>query len=165
MSTVCSKKLNAYLANLMVWTIKLHNYHWNVHGRLFLSVHKHTEELYNQTFENFDEVAELLKMRDRLPLSTMAEYLSVATLKETETRDYTCCEVLKMLTADVEFMMQEAMEIRKEASEKDDFEVQDIFEGYLLAFKKELWFLNSMKHPDKDHHHHHHKDHHPDESC
>ncbi len=145
MSNVCKNQLNTYVANLALWTVKLHNYHWNVQGQLFVALHNHTEELYNQTFENFDEVAEVLKMRGEMPLSTMKEYLAVATMQEVPTKVYSCCEVLKMLENDVEFMLQEATAIRNKASEVDDFHVQGIFEGYINAFQKELWFLNSMK--------------------
>lgn len=33
-------KLNTYVANLMVWTVKLHNIHWNVVGPIFKLVHE-----------------------------------------------------------------------------------------------------------------------------
>ena len=49
-----------YLANLAVLNVKWHNIHWNVVGKQFLRVHTYTEELYDQLFEDFDAVAELL---------------------------------------------------------------------------------------------------------
>ena len=76
----CENRINTYLANLAVWTVKLHSLHWNVTGRLFMSLHQYTEKLYDESFEAYDSVAELLKMRDQFPLSTMSEYLKVATL-------------------------------------------------------------------------------------
>ena len=63
----CSKKLNTYLANLAVWNVKLHNLHWNVVGKLFVSLHEYTESRYDAAFEAFDEVAEVLKMRGEMP--------------------------------------------------------------------------------------------------
>ncbi len=67
--------LQEYLANLNVLNAKLHNIHWNVVGKQFMEVHNFTEEIYDAVFEDIDEVAELLKMKDETPLSTMAEYL------------------------------------------------------------------------------------------
>ncbi|MCK9268352.1 MAG: DNA starvation/stationary phase protection protein, partial [Alkaliphilus sp.] len=55
------KLLQRYLSNLAVITVKLHNIHWNVVGRNFMRIHNFTEELYDQAFEDYDEVAELLK--------------------------------------------------------------------------------------------------------
>ena len=38
-----------------------------------------------------------------------------------------------------------AREIRDEAAEADDFQVQGTFEGYLAGFAKDLWFLRAMR--------------------
>jgi starvation-inducible DNA-binding protein len=65
--------LQKYLSNLGVLIVKLHNVHWNVVGNQFLRVHTFTEEVYDEMFKNYDEVAELLKMKNIMPLSTMAE--------------------------------------------------------------------------------------------
>ena len=89
-----TKLLNTYLANLALWQLKLHNYHWNVTGRMFVSVHEWTEKLYDEAFDQFDAVAEVLKMRGEMPLVTSAEYQAAATLKEVEGRAYTVAEVL-----------------------------------------------------------------------
>ena len=70
-----SCKIKTYLANLAVWNVKLHNIHWNVVGPYFVSVHEYTEKLYDEVFEAYDAVAELLKMRGKTPLSTMKAYL------------------------------------------------------------------------------------------
>ena len=97
-----TKLLNTYLANLALWQLKLHNYHWNVTGRMFVSVHEWTEKLYDEAFDQFDAVAEVLKMRGEMPLVTSAEYQAAATLKEVEGRAYTVAEVLAGVEADIQ---------------------------------------------------------------
>ena len=72
------KEFNQYLANLAVVTFKLHNVHWNTVGTQFVRVHEYTEELYDETFEFFDAVAEILKMNDVTPDSRLADYLKNA---------------------------------------------------------------------------------------
>ena len=42
-------------------------------------------------------------------------------------------------------MMKLALEIRNEAAERDDFQVQSLFEGYIEGFTKQLWFIRAMK--------------------
>lgn len=138
-------KLNTYVANLMVWTVKLHNIHWNVVGPIFKPVHEYTEALYDQCFEAYDEVAEIQKMRGATPLSTMKDYLEAATIEEVSPRAFSCCEALQMVYDDMKKMQDLAKEIRAEAAERDDFQVQATFEGYISAFQKELWFLDAMK--------------------
>ena len=96
--------LQRYVANLAVWNVKLHNLHWNVEGLYFLSIHDFTEEIYDRVGEKFDEVAELLKVKDQTPLSTISEYLEAATLKEVPTKAFTETEALETLKADLELM-------------------------------------------------------------
>ena len=76
------KEFNQYLANLAVVTFKLHNVHWNTVGTQFVRVHEYTEELYDETFEFFDAVAEILKMNNVTPDSRLADYLKNATISE-----------------------------------------------------------------------------------
>ena len=96
--------LNQYVANLAVWNVKLHNLHWNVIGNQFVQVHEFTEGIYDDVFEKYDEVAELLKMKGEMPLSTMAEYLKVATIEEVPARDFSIKESLEILKADLDLM-------------------------------------------------------------
>lgn len=140
-----SCKIKTYLANLAVWNVKLHNIHWNVVGPYFVSVHEYTEKLYDEVFEAYDAVAELLKMRGKTPLSTMKAYLDRATLEEVEPRAFDCCEAVAMVEADMQKMLDLAVEIRNEAAEADDYAVQGMFEGYIAGFTKELWFLRAMQ--------------------
>lgn len=140
-----TKKLNTYLANLAVWNVKLHNLHWNVTGHYFKPLHEMTESIYDEVFEAFDAVAEILKMKGEMPLATMSEYLSVATLKEVSAKDFSAHEVVAMIEEDMKLMNALALEIRNDAAQSDDFEVQSMFEGYVAGFSKQLWFIRAMK--------------------
>ena len=141
----CTKKLNTYLANLAVWNVKLHNLHWNVTGHYFKPLHEMTESIYDEVFEAFDAVAEILKMKGEMPLTTMSDYLAAATLKEVAAKDFTAHEVVVMIEEDMKLMNALALEIRNDAAQSDDFEVQSMFEGYVAGFSKQLWFIRAMK--------------------
>ena len=141
----CTKKLNTYLANLAVWNVKLHNLHWNVTGHYFKPLHEMTESIYDEVFEAFDSVAEIMKMKGEMPLSTMSEYLAVATIKEVPAKAFSAHEVVAMIEEDMKLMNELALEIRKEAIESDEFEVQSMFEGFVAGFSKQLWFIHAMK--------------------
>lgn len=141
----CTKKLNTYLANLAVWNVKLHNLHWNVTGHYFKPLHEMTESIYDEVFEAFDVVAEILKMKGEMPLATMSDYLDAATLKEVAAKDFTAHEVVVMIEEDMKLMNALALEIRNDAAQSDDFEVQSMFEGYVAGFSKQLWFIRAMK--------------------
>ena len=137
-------KLNVYLSNLAVWTAKLHNIHWNVTGGAFVQVHEFTEKLYDETFEQYDAVAEVQKMRKEMPLVKLSDFLAHATLKEVDAKDFSIDEALSLVESDMKEMAALAKESRDEADEKGDFQVVGMFEEYLAAYAKNLWFLRAM---------------------
>ena len=94
------EQLNAYMANLAVLHRKLQNYHWNVTGPQFFTLHAKLEEYYTHVNEGIDVVAEeILKLQGE-PLGTMASYLKIATLKEAENKKISADAVAKSVIAD-----------------------------------------------------------------
>lgn len=140
-----SEKINVYVATLAVWNVKLHNIHWNVEGHLFKGIHEYTESLYDRAAEQYDETAEILKMRGEMPVATVTESLQASVIEELPSRVFSCCEAVAVVQADMEKVAKLAREIRDEAAEADDFLVQGTFEGYLAGFAKDLWFLRAMR--------------------
>ncbi|MFA7411658.1 MAG: DNA starvation/stationary phase protection protein [Tissierellaceae bacterium] len=136
--------LQKYLSNLAVLNVKFHNIHWSVVGNQFVRVHTFTEELYDKLFEEFDEVAELLKMKEVYPLSTMAEYLEKSDIEEIKARDFSVKESLELVKKDLELMKALAVDIRNTADEEGDFEAVAMFEDYVANYSKNIWFLRSM---------------------
>ncbi len=138
------KKINGFLSDLAVWNVKLHDIHWNARGLHFVMVHEYTEGLYDKVFEKYDEVAELLKMQNEMPLSTMKEYLENASIEEVNKGEYITEDAFEIIYNDMKMMREKALEIRNEASEKDEFQVANLFEGYVEEWDKDLWFFNSI---------------------
>lgn len=136
--------LTTYLANLSLWNAKLHNLHWNVTGKTFVQVHEFTEKLYDEVFEQYDAVAELMKMQGKFPPVKLADYLKEATIKELDAKDFTTEEVLNIVNADMQLMNELALKIRNEASAADDFATANMFEDYLASYSKNLWFLRAI---------------------
>lgn len=137
-------KLNKYLSNLAVLNVNLHNLHWNVKGMQFVQIHEFTESLYNDFFEKYDSVAELLKMRDQSPLVKLSDYLQTASIGELGKDTFACDEVLKIVQDYLKEMNALAVEIRTAADEADDFEIVAEFEGHISGYSKNLWFIKSM---------------------
>ena len=126
-------------------TVKLHNLHWNVTGKLFKPLHEYTEALYDKAFDAYDEVAELLKMKGEMPHATLRGSVELSVIEEVSPRLFSSCEVVAEVEADMKKMAKLAREIRNAAAEEDDFQTQGIFEGYLAGYAKELWFLSAMR--------------------
>lgn len=136
--------MQTYLANVHVLNMKLLNLHWNVVGPQFLRLHVLTEEIHDILAEHVDVVAEVLKMKEVYPLSTLAEYLEVTTIEEVKAKDFTGEEVLKTLLTDLEIMRALTVEVRNLADDAGDFEVVMNFEEYTAVFSKYIWFAKAF---------------------
>lgn len=141
----CGCPVKVYLANLAVWNAKLHNLHWNVVGSTFVQVHEYTESLYDKVLEQYDEVAEAIKMRNGFPPVRLTDYLKAATIEELDSRAYPVDEVLEIVEADMAKMQELAKQIRDGADERGDYLLVSQFEDYLADYAKSMWFIRSIR--------------------
>ena len=143
MSKNLHDKLNEYLANQQVMYIKLHNLHWYVKGRSFFTLHTKLEELYDQTAEIVDAVAERLLALGGSPVGSLKKALSLTSVKELEDAPISSEDTVKALISDVEYWIRDTKEIVKLAEDDDDGATADQFNGYLAEYQKLLWMLKS----------------------
>ena len=61
---------------------KLQNYHWNVKGHDFFTIHAKLEEYYNEVNEQIDEIAEHILILNGQPLGTMKDYINTSDIEE-----------------------------------------------------------------------------------
>jgi starvation-inducible DNA-binding protein len=78
-------ELNGLLADYQIFYQNLRGLHWNVKGPQFFSLHEKYEELYNETAEVVDEIAERILMVEGQPLHTFADYVKTSDLKQAGT--------------------------------------------------------------------------------
>ncbi len=137
------EKLNEYLANQQVMYMKLHNLHWYVKGRSFFTLHAKLEELYDQTAQIMDDVAERLLALGGSPVASLKKALDLSSVKELEDVPISSDETIKSLISDVEYWIRDTKEIVKLAEDGDDGATADQFNGYLAEYQKLLWMLKS----------------------
>jgi len=136
-------KLNEYLANQQVMYMKLHNLHWYVKGRSFFTLHAKLEELYDQTAQIMDDVAERLLALGGSPVASLKKALALSSVKELEDVPISSDETIKSLISDVEYWIRDTKEIVKLAEDDDDGATADQFNGYVAEYQKLLWMLKS----------------------
>ena len=130
-------QVNNYLANIGVSYIKLHNLHWNVVGMQFKAVHEYLESI-------LDEVAEILKMNDEMPLASMKDYVKVATIQELDNVDIDVKSAMQIVIDDMKALKVQALAIRAQADEEDQFDVANHMEDDVEKYNKIIWFVQSM---------------------
>lgn len=138
------ESLNGYISNIGVCYIKLHNLHWNLKGAQFKAVHEYLETLYDAFAEALDQVAELLRMDDLVPVASMREFLSLATIKELGGTVVDTGTALELVLKDMETLTAQAKEIRRRAEAEDHFAAANMMEDNMAGYSKNIWFLKSM---------------------
>ncbi len=137
-------RLNQYLANLHVLYAKLHNFHWNIEGVNFYTLHEELQELYEAAAEEIDEIAERVLKIGRRPLSRLADYVDLATLDELESKAYDGKEVASHLIADYKVLIEQLRQTIATAQEHGDEGTADDAVGSLKAKEKTLWMLTAF---------------------
>lgn len=135
--------VNRYLSELHVLYGKLHNFHWNIEGDSFFTLHETLQELYEAIAEEIDEVAERALKIGHRPLSRLADYVATAGLEEAESRSYTGREVAEMLIADYRSIVSVLRDLTKLAQEHGDEGTADDAIGWLKDKEKTIWMLTA----------------------
>jgi len=135
--------LNEVLADLSVLYIKTRNYHWNVTGIHFQMLHDFFEEQYDQLEESIDEVAERVQMLGERPISTMAEFLQHATLKEHPGVYPDAQTMISNLLSDHESCIRSLREKADRCEEYRDMGTNDFLVGKMEDHEKIAWMLRA----------------------
>ena len=73
-----NKSLNELLANFQVYYQNLRGLHWNIKGKSFFELHLKFEELYTDSQEKIDMIAERILTLEGNPLHTFSDYIELA---------------------------------------------------------------------------------------
>jgi starvation-inducible DNA-binding protein len=74
--------LHSLLADFQVFYTNLRGFHWDIEGHGFFVLHGKFEDLYDDTAEKADQIAERILMLGGKPENRFSEYLRVAKVKE-----------------------------------------------------------------------------------
>ena len=134
--------LNVQIANWSVLYTKLHRFHWFVKGPLFFTLHEKFEELYNESADAVDEIAERLLAIGGKPIATMKEYLNLATIEETQ--DESNAEAMvSTLIADYKQLKSELKELASLADEANNDVINDLAVGLMVKIDTHIWMLTA----------------------
>jgi len=129
--------LNDFLASSYVLYAKTHAFHWNVTGPLFYSVHKLTDEQYQDLAEAIDAIAERVRSIGFPALSGLHTYVQKSLVKEPR-------EMLQHLAQDHQALAHQARETVREAEKFDDVYTADLLTARIGFHEEAAWMLNAL---------------------
>lgn len=139
---VC-KGLNKLLADSYLLYLKTQNYHWNVTGHMFQSLHILFENQYREQAEAVDVVAERIRALGEFAPGSFAAFSKVSSIKE-ETSIPTAEEMIHSLVQGNEAVVTTAREIVSLADGCEDDVTTDLMIERMQVHEKNAWMLRSL---------------------
>jgi starvation-inducible DNA-binding protein len=142
-----SKKIASGLSKLLADTyilyLKTHNFHWNVKGPMFQTLHLMFETQYNELALAVDLIAERIRALGEPAPGTYTEYLKIGSIKEIAGVPH-AKEMIKILTKDQETVVQTAKDVFPIAEKVSDQATLDILTQRMQTHEKTAWMLRSL---------------------
>lgn len=135
--------LSLALANTYVLYAKIQGFHWNVRGPLFFSIHKMTEEQYEDLGAAVDEIAERIRAIGFLAPHTLAKFLASAEVTES-TADPDAAQMLETLIKDHQTVARSLRQAVDEAARVDDVFTADMLTARIGKHEEFAWMLRAL---------------------
>ncbi len=135
--------LSRVLADSYTLYLKTHNYHWNVKGPLFNTLHLMFEQQYNELALAVDQVAERIRALDYPAPGSYASYARLTSIPEEEGVP-TAENMIANLLAGHETVARTAREVFPVAEAGRDEPTADLLTQRMDVHEKTAWMLRSM---------------------
>ena len=136
--------LNTVLADLHMIYVKTRNYHWNVTGVHFMSLHELFETQYDALKVAADEIAERVRMYGKPAIGTMQEFINTSRLSESPGNIPDAQGMIENLMKDHETIARNLrMDIERCAEDFEDEATADLLTGLLQKHLEMAWMLRS----------------------
>lgn len=133
--------LSHFLADTYMLYLKTQNFHWNVKGPHFYSLHKLFEEQYIELAAAVDEIAERIRALGAPTPATFTQFLQLSSLKE-DKGTLSAEQMLQKLTKDHETLAASATEMIPKAQHAHDEGTADLLIQRLKSHEKAAWMLS-----------------------
>ena len=138
--------LSAFLADSFTLYLKTHNFHWNVTGAMFNSLHNMFEMQYTEQWGALDEIAERIRALGFNAPGSYAEFMQLSSIEEEagleDAADWR--EMVRQLTVGNEAVCRTARKALKTADAAGDDASVDLLTQRLQTHEKYAWMLRSL---------------------
>jgi starvation-inducible DNA-binding protein len=143
-----AEALSRVLANTFTLYLKTHNFHWNVMGPMFQTLHLMFEEQYNELWLAGDAIAERIRALGRIAPGSYREFSKLTYLQEPKAV-LSANEMIGELLRDHETCARTARWALSVARTAVDAPTEDLLTQRVMAHEKAAWMLRSMLAEDR----------------
>lgn len=138
-----AKGLSRLLADTYTLYLKTHNFHWNVKGPMFNTLHLMFETQYTELALAVDLIAERIRALGYPAPGTYSEYAKLTSIPETEGVPK-AEEMIQLLVDGQEAVVRTARSMFASASEAHDEPTADLLTQRMQLHEKNAWMLRSL---------------------
>jgi len=135
--------LSGLLADSYTLYLMTHNFHWNVKGPMFNSLHQMFMTQYTEQWGALDLIAERIRALGYPAPGTYAQFVQLATIKEVEGVPK-AMDMVRHLVSAQEATARTARKLLPLVDKADDQPTADLLTQRLDVHEKTAWMLRSL---------------------
>ena len=135
--------LSRLLADTYTLYLKTHNFHWNVAGPMFTTLHLMFEQQYTELAQAVDMIAERIRALGEPAPGSYAQFGRLTSLSE-ETSVPPALEMVSQLVEGQEAVARTARGLFPVAERCDDLVTLDLLTQRMQVHEKAAWMLRSL---------------------
>ena len=135
--------LSRMLADTYLLYLKTHNFHWNVEGPMFQTLHLMFMQQYTEAWNAIDPIAERMRALGHYAPGTYKEYLKLGSIKETDGVPK-ATRMVQLLIEAQEAVVRTAREVLPVVEEANDQATLDLLTQRMDMHEKNAWMLRSL---------------------
>jgi len=135
--------LSRLLADSYTLYLKTHNYHWNVKGPLFNTLHQMFETQYTELAAAVDEIAERIRALGEPAPGSYKAYAKLTTIEEEDSVPE-AEQMIRQLLKGQEAVVRTARSVIGAAEAANDEPTADLLTQRMQVHEKNAWMLRSM---------------------
>jgi len=135
--------LSKLLADTYTLYLKTHNFHWNVKGPMFQTLHLMFETQYNELALAVDLIAERIRALGFPAPGTYSDYAKLSSIKETPGVPE-ATEMIRLLVEGQEAVVRTARALMPQVDAVGDEPSADLLTQRMQVHEKTAWMLRSL---------------------
>lgn len=135
--------LSKLLADTYTLYLKTHNFHWNVTGPMFQTLHLMFEQQYNELALAVDMIAERIRALGFPAPGTYKEFSKLSSVDEAEGVP-NAKEMIRQLVAGQEAVVRTARSVFPPVEKANDEPTADLLTQRMQVHEKTAWMLRSL---------------------
>lgn len=139
-----ANNLKVVLATTFTFYLKAHKFHWNVMGPDFSEYHTYLGELWEETFDAIDIIAEAIRTQGEFSPGSYAEFEELSPVQSSEAEVSNPNKMIAELASDNNKLIEVLNEAYKVSEEDGTFDVSDMLAARIGAHRKHGWMLNAF---------------------